>query len=539
MGINYPNGANNGIDIFNEPSLPEITPLSSKGTSDRNHTESHRDLGAAIVALQQNAAWKIHDHSSTGPGAYGSNKLAQANTHQSPDTDSAPTALHHTLGTGANQAAAGNHNHDYNNLVNIPLKSCTSTSRPTNPTTGMLIFETDTNRVRVWATFPNNVAVVGRNSTDEFNRTSATDLGADWGLTYTLNPSTNGRIATSGGTSASWTDNGNQTHRVIARRTKTTDKDTLTDDQILTWKTGETIIEQELPLTDGATNDGYLRMSANRSSYIRVRVGFDYFKVFYTVAGTAEEQVLGVLNNVQTNIANAEWRVRITDRTLSFFRNGALIGTIADSKAVTSKGSSNRGWGFGMEAGARGLGQATPANIDWIRIQDAAYYDSINQWTLLPMGAVPACRLRQTQAQQLLSAGTILTWGEDLDQASGFNFYNPATPTQILITEPGLYRIEAAIQWNASIVPEEANAVLLINGEDTSVRAQQFMRGNGITPGFSQTLSLSGSLRLAAGDSLSLKAFYKTTSNLLNQIFSAFDGPSNIKSRIDITYSAP
>jgi hypothetical protein len=192
-----------------------------------------------------------------------------------------------------------------------------------------------------------------------------------------------------------------------------------------------------------------------------------------------------------------------------------------------------------MEAGARGLGQATPANIDWIRIQDAAYYDSINQWTLLPMGAVPACRLRQTQAQQLLSAGTILTWGEDLDQASGFNFYNPATPTQILIAEPGLYRIEAAIQWNASIVPEEANAVLLINGEDTSVRAQQFMRGNGITPGFSQTLSLSGSLRLAAGDSLSLKAFYKTTSNLLNQIFSAFDGPSNIKSRIDITYSAP
>lgn len=35
----------------------------------------------------------------------------QAGTHASPDTDTGTTALHHTLGTGANQAAAGNHNH--------------------------------------------------------------------------------------------------------------------------------------------------------------------------------------------------------------------------------------------------------------------------------------------------------------------------------------------------------------------------------------------------------------------------------------------
>lgn len=45
-----------------------------------------------------------HDHSG--------NKLAQANTHQSADTDAAANSLHHTIGTGANQAAAGNHNHD-------------------------------------------------------------------------------------------------------------------------------------------------------------------------------------------------------------------------------------------------------------------------------------------------------------------------------------------------------------------------------------------------------------------------------------------
>lgn len=37
--------------------------------------------------------------------------LNQSATHGSPDTDTATTALHHTLGTGANQAAAGNHTH--------------------------------------------------------------------------------------------------------------------------------------------------------------------------------------------------------------------------------------------------------------------------------------------------------------------------------------------------------------------------------------------------------------------------------------------
>lgn len=47
--------------------------------------------------------------------------LAQSQTHASADTDSAGSALHHTLGTGANQAAAGNHTHalaslsDYDN----------------------------------------------------------------------------------------------------------------------------------------------------------------------------------------------------------------------------------------------------------------------------------------------------------------------------------------------------------------------------------------------------------------------------------------
>ncbi len=53
-----------------------------------------------------NAEFDAHNHDGSG-----TLKLAQANTHESPDTDSGAAALHHTLGVGANQAAAGNHTH--------------------------------------------------------------------------------------------------------------------------------------------------------------------------------------------------------------------------------------------------------------------------------------------------------------------------------------------------------------------------------------------------------------------------------------------
>lgn len=50
-----------------------------------------------------------HDHLDADDGGL----LTQAATHQAADTDTAPTALHHTLGASANQAAPGNHAHDY------------------------------------------------------------------------------------------------------------------------------------------------------------------------------------------------------------------------------------------------------------------------------------------------------------------------------------------------------------------------------------------------------------------------------------------
>lgn len=152
MPTNYPD---DGVDIFNEPTLPEETALASAGTATRNHTEHHRDLGDAIEALQANAAKKGHDHSGEGGPLHGP-KLAQAQTHESSDKDENDAASHHSLGTSEFQASKGNHTHAYSALTGKPIVDCTSTTRPTgvDRTLGLLIFEIDTYRLRSWAQYP-------------------------------------------------------------------------------------------------------------------------------------------------------------------------------------------------------------------------------------------------------------------------------------------------------------------------------------------------------------------------------------------------
>lgn len=159
MPTNYPDGT----DVFSEPSLPEQIPLSQTGFqpgSDatnpaRNHVEHHRDLGDAVTALQLNAAQGGHDHSGSASDPRRGSRLRQENTHESADTDSSAQAIHHTLGGGQFQAAAGDHTHDYagGSILNVPLVRCSSSDRPQSPTDGLMVYETDTNRVRVWADF--------------------------------------------------------------------------------------------------------------------------------------------------------------------------------------------------------------------------------------------------------------------------------------------------------------------------------------------------------------------------------------------------
>jgi hypothetical protein len=54
--------------------------------------------------------------------------LPQSKTHDSADTDASSAALHHTLGTGATQAAAGNHSHALTSLSGFDNSSPAATN---------------------------------------------------------------------------------------------------------------------------------------------------------------------------------------------------------------------------------------------------------------------------------------------------------------------------------------------------------------------------------------------------------------------------
>jgi hypothetical protein len=77
--------------------------LASKSGTDHTHsnyaTATHQHT-AQEIAAHTHTEYSVTAHTHT-----------QAQSHTSPDTDVAPGSLHHTLGTGANQAAAGNHTH--------------------------------------------------------------------------------------------------------------------------------------------------------------------------------------------------------------------------------------------------------------------------------------------------------------------------------------------------------------------------------------------------------------------------------------------
>lgn len=313
MATNYPGS----VDDFGVPSLPEETPLSSAGDSTRDHTQLHKDEGDAIEALQANAALKSHDHSGTDSIGHGT-KLTQANTHQSADTDGATTALHHTIGSGANQAAAGNHVHDYSVITNTPFRRCTSSTRPSSPSLGLIIYETDTHRMRVWDQYP---------------------------------------------------------------------------------------------------------------------------------------------------------------------------------------------------------GDPDPS------------------WRYL-LGPLPNVRLRQTAAQQLNASGTILEWREELED--GFDMFNSGISlTNITCKEAGLYQVTVAVQWDPQHVPDVAHVIVVVNGVETTVRQQQYLRGNVFQPGFSQTITATGPLRLALNDVVTVKVKYTAGGGLLGFIFSFFDSASKVNSRFDLAFVGP
>jgi hypothetical protein len=589
-----------GADDFRVTTNPAGTSLSQSGpgSDGRNHAQSHEDMGDAIQALQEHASVKTHDHSGDNTDRTKGGKLAWANTHQTAaapttltaaqalaDTDDSALAIHHTLATslptsgtaGQFQAAPGHHTHSYPTLIDTPLRYCTSDSRPSGVPLGTMIYETDKNRMRVWGQFnAANTANTGIDGTDSFNRVGVGNLGTTlWRQVYT--PGSFGVMATPDGNHASWTDNGNDPARCIATRISAADAITETDDQIITWLVGGTGVESYLPFSGGtaASNDMYFRMSNDGtstvapSSYLRLTFTYDEWgrglaTLYGTQTGPAGEQRIGSLTG-PVNLTNLYWVAEMVGDTLSLYYGnnleGSLVeaGKIKDTYGVSRRCSAShttsaahtascvkyRGWGIGMVAGNRAgldtlFGQVTPAEISLVNIRDAVYYTGQARWQLLPVANMPIVRLLQTQPQTITANGSLIQWTEKLEDS--FDFYSTASTNSLTIKEPGLYSLNVGIQWNVQGVPELGTAIACVNGRETALLNTAYQKVGtpslpAGSPTFSQTLALSGKVRLAVNDVLSIKV--RHTAPSLLQILSYFDQSSKISSRLDLLYVAP
>jgi hypothetical protein len=552
VAINYPTA----LDTFNVPSLPQSTTLSGAGTSTRNHTQNHQDMGLAIMALQVNASPLAHDHSGTdGAGIWPTNKLKQVNTHQNADTDTAYAALHHTLGSGVYQAAPGNHAHDYTgpSIFNKPMMICTSTTRPPDPTLGQLIFETDTGCFRSWAQFqPNNVINLGITGTDNFARVSTANLNTTlWSQTYYTMDNNGNTLAAGGSPSggilatpnigyASWISGTNTGLRCIARRVNPADAVTNTDQQVLEMDGGNISLELN-PGETSPSNDGFLRMSADGQSYVRFAVATWGIQIFYTTTGPLHEQFLGQVGGVPTLGTHENWTFKAIGRTFMVYLGGNFLGAVVDSANVTNLGSSYRGWGFGVSANFGGSiigGQAFPGNIQKVSIADQPYYTSGLIWQLLPIGAMPNIRA-EAHFRQVVVSG-------DIGGIVGFDtliedwFFNPfmqidESQTDITIQETGHYDVHSSICWDALYNAfDQATVSITVNGLDIGRKVRSFMRGNGFNPGFSQTQEINFRYYFVQGDVLRVNARHNAP---IPQWLYFFDGsPERQMCSVDVAF---
>ena len=85
----------------------------------------------AVLKIYFDGLYAILAHSHTGTSD--SPKLSQANTHESVDSDTSASSIHHTLGISATQSSAGNHTHSQYGAA-IPIV----TSDPASPVDGEL-----------------------------------------------------------------------------------------------------------------------------------------------------------------------------------------------------------------------------------------------------------------------------------------------------------------------------------------------------------------------------------------------------------------
>lgn len=219
---------------------------------------------------------------------------------------------------------------------------------------------------------------------DTFNRVSP-NLGAGWDQFYSGPGSGH---AETNGSRAYWEKDGTSFERFGVFR-KIADFATTVDDyQEVFYRVSDTIEAGGLFGKD-PHNRIYGRMNAARTSYVTFDMTDSKCSLLYATGGTETALVSDVTGFAQNSgdeiLAQFGYYAATNKRRFRLIRNGTVRIDHTDSGSVTSMGTDNRGWGFGMQAGQVSFRQALPASLDWIALSDP-----LSNWSADPENYSPA-----------------------------------------------------------------------------------------------------------------------------------------------------
>jgi hypothetical protein len=209
---------------------------------------------------------------------------------------------------------------------------------------------------------------------DAFKTEYPTSLGPLWPQFYTGDGTPSDAYCRSRGGEATWIENsGTRTQDVVAGpyREGGVTAETTTDNQVVVMEYGSF---QEWSLPRGAANDLWARMGRNPDGTwngygIRLRMENNICKLSYFIDFDQTEMTSKVI--VIPPLPGEKWKLvagyQGNPRMFRFFRGEGKSWTkILDHKEVgtgSAIGAAYRGLGFGMQAGAALITQATPARI--------------------------------------------------------------------------------------------------------------------------------------------------------------------------------
>lgn len=207
---------------------------------------------------------------------------------------------------------------------------------------------------------------------DEFNFIDSDDLGTNWTLAYTGAGSSHISVANG---MAKWVESGTTVRRVVARRNSFA---TTTNNQVSEVVLGTL---PEWHFVNTAYNDLWCRMNTTGTpgtSGIRVRFGWGALKLSYFTGGV--ETVLRERPLLIPPLPGERWSLVCgfegNERMFKVMRSGIPIMVVKESGTASPLGASNRGAGFGMEAGSGIFQQASPAAV---RVWNAGDNSTVSQ----------------------------------------------------------------------------------------------------------------------------------------------------------------